>query len=418
MKKLLFLLLFISCYSFGQSVDGGLKTLIATGTANTYVISEALPATYNQKERFQIIFPATNTAASTINRFDLGIKDIRKNNGDALSANDIIAGSPYLIAYNSLNGYYVCETCPPGGGGTGTVTSVSVTTANGVSGSVATATTTPAISLTLGAITPTTVNGVTLSGSSTPTLAVTGTSTISGTHSGTSSGTNTGDQVSAALTKVDDTNVTLTLGGSPSTALLAASSITAGWTGTLASGRLNSNVVQGVTNDTNVTGSIAAQNLTLGWTGTLADSRITSSSNWNTAYTNRITSLTTTGNSGAATLISNTLNIPTYTLAGLGGSTYYAPTILVTNATDANFTAAANGIHNILDGIASTNRVITIPTGSNGDVIKIYNTEDFYTWSFTGETVYLSDRETVQTELLYNVPCHMEKIDGLWIITN
>jgi hypothetical protein len=39
----------------------------------------------------------------------------------------------------------------------GTVTSVSVTTANGVSGTVATATTTPAISLTLGAITPTTV---------------------------------------------------------------------------------------------------------------------------------------------------------------------------------------------------------------------------------------------------------------------
>jgi len=43
--------------------------------------------------------------------------------------------------------------------------------------------------------------------------------------------------------------------------------------------------------------------------------------NWTTAYTNRITSLTTTGNSGSATLISNTLNIPTYTLAGLGGIT-------------------------------------------------------------------------------------------------
>lgn len=44
--------------------------------------------------------------------------------------------------------------------GSGTVTSVSVTTANGVSGTVATATTTPAISLTLGAITPTSTNGV------------------------------------------------------------------------------------------------------------------------------------------------------------------------------------------------------------------------------------------------------------------
>ena len=36
-----------------------------------------------------------------------------------------------------------------------------------------------------------------------------------------------------ALTRVNDTNVTLTLGGSPTTALLNATSITAGWTGTL-----------------------------------------------------------------------------------------------------------------------------------------------------------------------------------------
>jgi len=79
----------------------------------------------------------------------------------------------------------------------------------------------------------------------------------------------------AALTKTDDTNVTLTLGGSPSSSLVAATSLTLGWTGTLAAGRLNSNVVQAVTNDTNITGSIAAQNLTLAWSGTLAYSRFT-----------------------------------------------------------------------------------------------------------------------------------------------
>ena len=78
---------------------------------------------------------------------------------------------------------------------TGTVTSVSVTTANGVSGTVANSTTTPAISLTLGAITPTSVNGVTFSGSGS--LANSGTSSLTGfTGSGTSSGTNTGDQTS------------------------------------------------------------------------------------------------------------------------------------------------------------------------------------------------------------------------------
>ncbi len=42
---------------------------------------------------------------------------------------------------------------------------------------------------------------------------------------------------SAALTKGDDTNVTLTLAGAPSTALLTAASITAGWTGQLAETR-------------------------------------------------------------------------------------------------------------------------------------------------------------------------------------
>lgn len=38
----------------------------------------------------------------------------------------------------------------------------------------------------------------------------------------------------SALTKIDDTNVTLTLGGTPATALLQATSLTLGWTGSLA----------------------------------------------------------------------------------------------------------------------------------------------------------------------------------------
>jgi hypothetical protein len=82
----------------------------------------------------------------------------------------------------------------------------------------------------------------------------------------------------SALTKTDDTNVTLTLGGTPSTALLQSVS------------------------------------LTLGWTGTLADARIASAATWN-AKQNAIT-LTTTGTSGAATLVGSTLNIPNYASGG------------------------------------------------------------------------------------------------------
>lgn len=44
----------------------------------------------------------------------------------------------------------------------------------------------------------------------------------------------------AALTKTDDTNVTITLGGTPATALLQATSLTVGWTGTLADARVAS----------------------------------------------------------------------------------------------------------------------------------------------------------------------------------
>lgn len=85
------------------------------------------------------------------------------------------------------------------------------------------------------------------------------------------------------LTKTDDTNITLTLGGTPTTGLLQPIS------------------------------------LTLGWTGTLADARITSSTNWNTAYSNRIGTFSATGSSGPASFSGNVLNIPNYTLAGLGG---------------------------------------------------------------------------------------------------
>jgi hypothetical protein len=72
---------------------------------------------------------------------------------------------------------------PPGPAGSGTVTSVSVVTANGVSGSVADPTTTPAITLSLGAITP---SSVAASG------AISAGATVTGSNL---SGVNTGDQV-------------------------------------------------------------------------------------------------------------------------------------------------------------------------------------------------------------------------------
>lgn len=99
---------------------------------------------------------------------------------------------PLFRSGSTTKAYVNVETPEAVDTATGTVTSVSVVTANGVSGSVATSTTTPAITLTLGAITPTSVNGNTITtGTGTLTLS-TFTLTVAGTAS--VSGTNTGDQ--------------------------------------------------------------------------------------------------------------------------------------------------------------------------------------------------------------------------------
>lgn len=54
-------------------------------------------------------------------------------------------------------------------------------------------------------------------------------------------GSGGGTVTPAALTKTDDTNVTLTLGGTPTTALLQATSLTLGWTGSLSIARGGTN---------------------------------------------------------------------------------------------------------------------------------------------------------------------------------
>ncbi len=313
MKRILFLLLLIQT-AYGQSVDGTFKTLTATmPTTDNYVLTEALPASYDAKEKFIVVFPSANTTTTpTINRNGLGAKFIKNEDGTNPAIGSICACRKIL----SYNGTYYQIIGSAGGGGSGTVTSVSVATANGFSGSVVNATTTPAITLTLQNAT-------------------------------------TGQ--SGQLTSTDWNTFNNKV--STSRTISTTSPLTGG--GDLSSNR-----------------TIAINQATTGADGYL------SSTDWNTFNGKQ------------------------------------SPLTLVANATDANFTATANGVHNILDGVATANRVITIPTGSNGDVMKFYNTEDTYVWSFTGATVYLADRVTVVTELLYNVPCFMEKIDGRWIITN
>jgi len=92
-------------------------------------------------------------------------------------------GDPLRTAFDKCNDNFT-ELYAGGGGGSGGVSSVSVVAANGVSGVVANPTTTPAITLTLGAITPATVNGITMLGAASPQLTVIGTSAVTGNNTG------------------------------------------------------------------------------------------------------------------------------------------------------------------------------------------------------------------------------------------
>lgn len=76
-----------------------------------------------------------------------------------------------------------------GGGGSGTVTSISVVTANGVSASCATCTTTPALTFVLGAITPTTVNGLTITPTTSGVLTIANSKTLTASNTLTFTGT-------------------------------------------------------------------------------------------------------------------------------------------------------------------------------------------------------------------------------------
>lgn len=104
-------------------------------------------------------------------------------------------------------------------------------------------------------------DNVRLAGNTTTTrqfLSQTGTGTVSAAPAwATIAGT---DVTGAALTKTDDTNVTLTLGGTPATALLRAASITVGWSGTLAvarggSGRASATAFMPIAGGTTTTGA-------------------------------------------------------------------------------------------------------------------------------------------------------------------
>ncbi len=135
----------------------------------------------------------------------------------------------------------------------------------------------------------------------------------------------------SALTKTDDTNVTLTLGGSPTNALLQAVSMTLGWTGTLADSRISSASTWNAKQDQLVSGTniktingnsiLGSGNLTISGGGGILHGTTSGTD----TYTTTITGVTgyndadaylirfAIGNTGVSTLNINSLGaIPLY----------------------------------------------------------------------------------------------------------
>ena len=120
----------------------------------------------------------------------------------------------------------------------------------------------------------------------------------------------------------------------------------------------------------------------------------TEETNWSTAYTNRITSLTTTGSSGASTLISNTLNIPTYTANGLLPSqTSNSGKYLTTNGTTTSWATVASG---------ATLSAITAAIATN--TIANANYAQVWAWdTLTTETALKLSSTSITTGSLLNL---------------
>ncbi len=182
----------------------------------------------------------------------------------------------------------------------------------------------------------TTAGALTVSGAFATTLTVSGTTTLTLPTTGTLA-TTSQLPTPAALTKTDDTNVTLTLGGTPTTALLQPASITAGWTGQLSMARGGSNASLTASNGGVVSSTGSAMSIVAGTAtaGQMFRSGASTPGSWSTntwpstaaistllyASAANVISALATQNNGM--LVTNASGVPSWQTAG----TSYTPTI-------------------------------------------------------------------------------------------
>jgi hypothetical protein len=183
----------------------------------------------------------------------------------------------------------------------------------------------------------------------------------------------------AALTKTDDTNVTLTLGGTPSTALLQASSITAGWTGTLSGTRGGTGINNGARTIT-IGGNLTTTDaITIGATTTAGQLFYTSTAN-------NISGLAKTN---SAVLVSNNTGTPVWSstmtngqvIIGSTGATPVAASLtagsgisITPGAGTITIATTGGGTGTVTSVSGTTNRITITGTPTVAPIVDIAST--------------------------------------------
>jgi hypothetical protein len=240
--------------------------------------------------------------------------------------------------------------------GSGTVTNVSVVTANGISGSVATSTTTPAITLTLGAITPTsvvasgTVTGSNLSGTNTGNVTISGENYLS----------LAGQVITVNAVNLSGTNVTGTLAAARFGALTGDVTNTAGSYATTV-GKINGTSLAGLATGLlkNTTGT-GVPSIAVSGTDYVAPGAITTDGI--TMSTNKILGRTTASTGAVEEItVGSGLTLSAGTLSASGGGSV---TITEAEIDFGSIPVPSKKFTITNAGISATSKIMVTPSGS------------------------------------------------------
>lgn len=226
----------------------------------------------------------------------------------------------------------------------------------------------------------TTAGAHTLSGAFASTFTFTNTTSVTFPTSGTLA-TTSQIPTGAALTKTDDTNVTLTLGGSPTTALVNAASLTLGWTGQLGLTRGGTNASLTASNG-GIIYSTASAMAVLSGTATANQVLLSGSSTtpaWSTAtypatttinqllYSNAANTITGLATGNSAVLITSSGGVPSLSTtlpSGIAATNMNltTPTLGAASATSLTFSSTT--------GIVGTTTNDNAASGSVGQFVS------------------------------------------------